>query len=243
MKTYRIRPLVLTKMELDQGILTYRYNYGNKIMVPVISWFIEGTDQKILVDTGADAKMATTFRGFPAEEVQTFEKALSTVGLTPLDIDLVIQTHLHWDHCGNTSKCQKARVIVQEDELKFALAPHPITGLSYKKELYLNLHFIVVKGNYEVEPGIELIPVPGHSPGSQAVAINTTKGKAVISGFCCITDNFNPPDDIKAYSPIIAPGTHTDLMASYESALRIKGLANILICQHDISLANIKVTP
>jgi len=243
MKTYRIRPLVLTKMELDQGILTYRYNYGNKIMVPVISWFIEGTDQKILVDTGADAKMATTFRGFPAEEVQTFEKALSTVGLTPLDIDLVIQTHLHWDHCGNTSKCQKARVIVQEDELKFALAPHPITGLSYKKELYLNLHFIVVKGNYEVEPGIELILVPGHSPGSQAVAINTTKGKAVISGFCCIPDNFNPPDDIKAYSPIIAPGTHTDLMASYESALRIKGLANILICQHDISLANIKVTP
>ncbi len=243
MKTYRIRPLVLTKMELDQGILTYRYNYGNKIMVPVISWFIEGTDQKILVDTGADAKMATTFRGFPAEEVQTFEKALSTVGLTPLDIDLVIQTHLHWDHCSNTSKCQKARVIVQEDELKFALAPHPITGLSYKKELYLNLHFIVVKGNYEVEPGIELILVPGHSPGSQAVAINTTKGKAVISGFCCITDNFNPPDDIKAYSPIIAPGTHTDLMASYESALRIKGLANILICQHDISLANIKVTP
>jgi len=243
MKTYRIRPLVLTKMELDQGILTYRYNYGNKIMVPVISWFIEGTDQKILVDTGADAKMATTFRGFPAEEVQTFEKALSTVGLTPLDIDLVIQTHLHWDHCSNTSKCQKARVIVQEDELKFALAPHPITGLSYKKELYLNLHFIVVKGNYEVEPGIELILVPGHSPGSQAVAINTTKGKAVISGFCCIPDNFNPPDDIKAYSPIIAPGTHTDLMASYESALRIKGLANILICQHDISLANIKVTP
>ena len=243
MKTYRIRPLVLTKMELDQGILTYRYNYGNKIMVPVISWFIEGTDQKILVDTGADAKMATTFRGFPAEEVQTFEKALSTVGLTPLDIDLVIQTHLHWDHCGNTSKCQKARVIVQEDELKFALAPHPITGLSYKKELYLNLHFIVVKGNYEVEPGIELILVPGHSPGSQAVAINTTKGKAVISGFCCIPDNFNPPDDIKAYSPIIAPGTHTGLMASYESALRIKGLANILICQHDISLANIKVTP
>lgn len=243
MKTYRIRPLVLTKMELDQGILTYRYNYGNKIMVPVISWFIEGTDQKILVDTGADAKMATTFRGFPAEEVQTFEKALSTVGLTPLDIDLVIQTHLHWDHCGNTSKCQKARVIVQEDELKFALAPHPITGLSYKKELYLNLHFIVVKGNYEVEPGIELILVPGHSPGSQAVAINTTKGKAVISGFCCIPDNFNPPDDIKAYSPIIAPGTHTDLMASYESALRIKGLANILICQHDIGLANIKVIP
>lgn len=243
MKTYRIRPLVLTKMELDQGILTYRYNYGNKIMVPVISWFIEGTDQKILVDTGADAKMATTFRGFPAEEVQTFEKALSTVGLTPLDIDLVIQTHLHWDHCGNTSKCQKARVIVQEDELKFALAPHPITGLSYKKELYLNLHFIVVKGNYEVEPGIELILVPGHSPGSQAVAINTTKGKAVISGFCCIPDNFNPPDDIKAYSPIIAPGTHTDLMASYESALHIKGLANILICQHDIGLANIKVIP
>jgi glyoxylase-like metal-dependent hydrolase (beta-lactamase superfamily II) len=243
MKTYRIRPFLLTRMEIDQGIMTYRHKYGTKITTPVYFWYIEGADKNILVDTAADARMATSFRGFPAEEVQTFETALSTIGLKPEDIDLVIQTHLHWDHCGNTAKCKNARVIVQEAELKFALAPHPVTGLSYKKELYLNLDFIIANGNYEVASGIDLVLAPGHSPGSQAVVINTEKGKAVISGFCCLPENYNPPDDIKAYSPVIALGTHTDLMACYESLLRIKGMADILICQHDLAYASVESIP
>ncbi len=243
MKTYRIKPLVLTRMEIDQSILTYRHNFGIKVKSPVIMWYIEGADQNILVDTGADAKTATSYRGFPAEEVMTFEKALASIGLTPKKIDIVIQTHLHWDHCANTHKCQNAKVIIQEEELKFALAPHPVSGLSYKKELYLNLNFRVVQGSYEVTPGIEVVLAPGHSPGSQAVVVNTEKGKAVITGFCCLPENFNPPPAIKVYSPIIPLGTHTDLMASYESALRIKGMADILLCQHDPSIISGKSIP
>jgi len=243
MKTYRIRPLLLTIMEIDQGILTYRYNYGVKIKSPVVAWYIEGADAHILVDTGADAALATSYRGFLAEEVMNFDKALSTLGLKPEDIDIVVQTHLHWDHCANTQKCTRARVIVQKDELQFALAPHPISGLSYKKELLAGVNFRVIKGEYEVAPGIDLIPAPGHSPGSMAVAINTEKGKAVITGFCCVPENFNPPEKIRAYSPVIPPGTHTDLMAGYTSMLKIKGIADILLCQHDMAVAQRKVIP
>ena len=109
--------------------------------------------------------------------------------------------------------------------------------------IYADLKFIVINGNYEVAPGIELIPAPGYSPGSQAVIINTEKGKAVITGFCCLHDNFNPPESIKAYSPVIVPGIHTDPIAAFESAIRIKGLADILICQHDPSFAKVKSIP
>ena len=56
--------------------------------------------------------------------------------MKPEDIDIIIQTHLHWDHCANTSKCKNAKVIVHEDELRFALAPHPIEAGIYKKDLY-----------------------------------------------------------------------------------------------------------
>ena len=242
-KTYRIRPLLLTKMEIDMGILLYRYRYGEKFMSPTYSWYIEGADRHILIDTAADADMATSYRGFPAEKVATFEEALGSLGLKPDDIDLVIQTHLHWDHCANTAKCTNARVLVNETELNFAFAPHPLTGLSYRKDLLKDLNFVLIDGYYEVAPGIELIPAPGHSPGTMAVAINTAKGKAIITGFCCVRENFYPPEELKKLMPVITPGTHTDTMAAYQSTLRIKGLADILIPIHDPSYADVPSIP
>ena len=243
MKTYRIRPLPLIRMEVDMGILTYRYKYGTKIQAPVYCWYIEGADKNILIDTGANAEMAISYRGFPTEKIMLFEEALASVGLKPDDIDLVIQTHLHWDHCANTSKCKNAKVLVSEDELRFALSPHPITGLSYRKDLLQNLNFVIVNGQYEVAPGIQLIPAPGHSPGTQAVAIDTEQGKAVITGFCCVRENFEPPDEVREVMPIITPGTHLNAIDAFESALRIKGLADILIPMHEPSFVGVKSIP
>ena len=243
MKTYRIRPLLPMTMELDMGILMYRYKYGVKFQSPAFFWYIEGADQNILVDSSADAELAMSHRGFPAKKIMSFEEALASVSLKPDDIDLVIQTHLHWDHCANTSKCKNARVLVTEEELRFALAPHPLTGGSYKKELLQDLNFVLVNGKYEVAPGIELIPAPGHSPGTQAVAINTDKGKAIITGFCCVKENFEPPEDVRKIMPVITPGTHLNAVDAFESMLRIKGLADILIPMHEPSFIGVKSIP
>jgi len=242
-KTYRIRPFPLMTMEVDMGILMYRYKYGTKIQSPAFFWYIEGADQNILVDSSADAELATSYRGFPAEKIMTFEEALASMGLKPDDIDLVIQTHLHWDHCANTSKCKNARVLVTEDELRFAYSPHPLTGASYKRDLLQDLNFVIVNGQYEVAPGIELIPAPGHSPGTQAVAINTDQGKAVITGFCCVRENFEPPEEIRKLMPVITPGTHLNAVDAFESMLRIKGLADILIPMHEPSFVGVKSIP
>ena len=243
MGTYRIRPLALISMENDMSNFTYRFNFGKKIQLPVYCWYIEGADKHILVDTGADAKMATEFRGFPAKEIAPFEDALASVGLKPEDIDLVIQTHLQWDHCANTSKCKNAKVIATEDELLFALSPHPILAPTYKRDLLKDLDFLLVKGQYEVAPGIELIPAPGHTPGTQAVSINTDQGRAIITGFCCIRENFYPPEEVREVMPVIPPGIHLNAVDGFESALRIKGFADILIPIHDLSLVGVKSIP
>ncbi len=243
MKTYRIRPLLLTRMEIDLGILLYRHRYGEKFMSPAYCWYIEDADQHILVDTSTDADLATSYRGFPAEKVMSFEEALAGLGIKPDDIDLVIQTHLHWDHCANTAKCTNARVLVNETELHFAFSPHPLTGLSYRTDLLKGLDFVPIDGYHEVAPGIEVIPAPGHSPGTMAVAINTERGKAIITGFCCVRENFYPPEELKKLMPIITPGTHTDILAAYESTLRIKELADILIPIHDPSFADVPSIP
>ena len=242
MKTYRIKPLPLIKMEIDMGRMTYLYNYGMKHQVVAYSWYIEGADQNILVDTGADVEVAMGFRGLPAKEIMTFEDALASVGLKCSDIDLVIQTHLHWDHCSNTHKCQNARVLVTEAELEFAHSPHPIM-VGYPKHLLQGLRFVPVSGHYEVAPGIELIPVPGHTPGTQAVAVNTARGRAVITGFCCCKENFEPPEELKKIMPVITPGIHLNAVDAFESALRIKKLADILIPQDDPSFVGVKSIP
>ena len=243
MKTYRIIPLPLAWFEMDMSVLTYRFNYGKKYRTPLCCWYIEGAESNILVDTAADAKMATEFRGFPAEHIATFEEALARVGLKPDDIDLVIQTHLQWDHCGNTYKCKNAKFLATETELKFALAPHPILAPTYKMDLLKDLTFTLVDGKYEVAPGIELIPAPGHTPGTQAVSVNTDKGKAIISGFCSTRENFEPPEEVRKFMPVIPPGIHLNAVDGFESILRIKGLADIVIPVHDSSYLDVKSIP
>jgi glyoxylase-like metal-dependent hydrolase (beta-lactamase superfamily II) len=231
------------KMEIDMGILTYRYKYGEKFQSPAYFWYIEGADQNILIDSSADAEMAASHRGFPAEHIMYFEEALASIGLKPEDIDLVIQTHLHWDHCGNTAKCRNAKVLVTEEELRFAFSPHPMTGLSYKQELLQEVNFVPVNGRYEVAPGIELIPAPGHSPGTQAVAIATDQGKAIITGFCCVAENFEPPPEVRRFMPVITPGTHLNAVDAFDSIMHIKELADILIPMHEPSFLEVESIP
>ena len=95
----------------------------------------------------------------------------------------------------------------------------------------------------EVAPGIELIPAPGHTPGTQAVSVQTEKGKAFITGFCCLRENFEPPEEVREFMPVVAPGIHLNAVDAFESALRIKGLADILVPMHDLSLVGVKSIP
>lgn len=229
---HRIKPLPLLTVTMDMGIFTYRANYGTKVEVPFYAWLIEGPKERVLVDTGMSADDLRAFRGFECKEIQSFEDALASNGLKPTDIDMVIQTHLHYDHSWNTAKCVNARVVVQESELTFAFAPHPVMWELYHRENLSTSRYCVVDGDKEILPGVSVIFVPGHSPGTQAVAVSTDKGLAVISGFCSTFDTFTvEPGDSRL---VRTPGTHTDPMAAYDSAVKIKGLADILIPQHAI---------
>ena len=247
MRTYKIRAFPLSSMELDKAVLMYRFHYGEKIQVPNVAWLIEGAGKNILVDSAAPAKLATELRGLPAKEIMPFETCLASAGLKPKDIDIIIQTHLQWDHCANTQKCKNAKVLVQEEELRFAYAPHPILAPTYKKSLLTGVNFVLVKGYQEIFPGIELIPTPGHTPGAMSVAVNTEKGKAVITGFCCLKENFGPPqgasEELKELTPVVAPGIHLNAIDGFESVLLVKGLADIVLACHDPSFLEPQTIP
>jgi N-acyl homoserine lactone hydrolase len=247
MAQYEIVPLVTANIEVEKSKMTYMANYGITLNLPTIAFYIKGAKQNILVDTAASAaQMAVYEPNQKGRDVQSFEAALETQGLKPEDIDIVIHTHLHHDHIGNTGKCKNAKVILQEAELRFALAAHPLFDAVYPIELIRDMRFNPVVGDTEIAPGIRVIFTPGHSPGTQSVAVETAQGTAIITGFCCIRETFEVPAETAKLAPkwlVYTPGCHADALAAFDNTLKIKGMADILIPNHEPTLQDIKTIP
>ncbi|HBD06617.1 MAG TPA: MBL fold metallo-hydrolase [Syntrophobacteraceae bacterium] len=237
MTQYTIHPLAVGFNETDQGVMTYLHSYGKRILLPIYSFALVGGDRKIIVDTGLEDFMAPpdleSRLGFP---VLHFEAALETIGWTAEGVDVVIHTHLHNDHCENDYKCPQAQIIVQKAEYEFFRNPHPLDH-RYYPDLLDDLNVHLVEGDVAFREGIDLILTPGHTAGGQSVAIQTTAGKAIITGFCCNAANF------PANGPTITPGVHLDAIAAYESAKKVRELADIVLPLHDLGLGRKKRIP
>jgi N-acyl homoserine lactone hydrolase len=237
MKHYTIYPLVIGANETDQGIMTYQRGYGKRIWIPIYAFYLDGGDEKILVDTGLEEFMVPNHVGEQyGLDILEFEEALQTVGVKPEDIDVIIHTHLHNDHCENDYQCTKAQIVVQKAEYEFFRHPHPIDH-RYYPDLLDGLNVQLVEGDVAFRDGIDLIFTPGHTPGGQSVAVRTSAGKAIITGFCCNAANF-PAD-----APVVASGVHIDAIAAYESAKKIREMADILIPLHDLAIGREKRIP
>ncbi len=237
MAEYVIHPLVVGANETDQGVMTYLKDYGQRIWIPIYVFYIEGGDRKILVDTGLEQFMVPPEVGQRyGVEILEFEDALATKGLEPEDIDIIIHTHLHNDHCENDYKCTNAKVYVQKAELDFFNDPHPIDH-RYYPDVLEDVELETVEGDAEIVDGIQVVLSPGHTPGGQSVVVQTSAGRAVITGFCCNEKNF--PER----GPVVASGAHINVIEAYESAVKIKEMADILIPLHDFSIAQKKRIP
>lgn len=248
--TYRIIPLVLAKYIGEKGWMTYFTDYGMPIVRPFVMWYIQGAEKNILVDTAIEAEDYKNYhpklKNIDVDSVMSFEEALESVNLTPDKVDIVIQTHLHFDHCYNTKKCTKAKVIVQEDELRFAKNPLLFEGM-YQKEVLKGLDFKIIKGDSKVFEGIDLLFVPGHCAGSQAVCVKIDKNKVVISGFCSIRENFYPKEGhfmaVAGGGTVILPGIMLDPVKAFKSILRIKEVADIILPLHEPEILEMKSIP
>jgi N-acyl homoserine lactone hydrolase len=237
MKQYTIYPLVIGANQTDQGIMTYQRGYGKRIWIPIYVFYLDGGDEKILVDTGLEEFIVPDDLGEQyGLEILEFEEALQTVGLRPKDIDVIIHTHLHNDHCENDYKCPQAHIVVQKVEYEFFRNPHPIDH-RYYPDLLDGLNVQLVEGDVAFRDGIDLIFTPGHTPGGQSGAVQTSAGRAIITGFCCNAQNF-PAD-----GPVVASGVHTDAIAAYESAKKIREMADIIIPLHDLAIGQNKCIP
>ena len=108
--TYSIKPLLLGKWKTSKSQMTYFVDWGKEIWSATVAWYIKAGRQNVLIDTGiSHPEIQKYLYGRAYEEIKTFEQALSSADITPEDVDIVIQTHLHFDHCANTHKCLSCR--------------------------------------------------------------------------------------------------------------------------------------
>lgn len=248
MSTYTIHPIVMGTKVFDKGMMTYQHHYGTPFTIPIYSWFIEGGDKTILVDTGEMSPIQSADREKAiGGKIYTFESGLARWGLTPADVDIIIHTHLHNDHCENDYKCEKAIIYVHEKELIHIHNPHPLDFRyleDFIEDVEANGQIEVVTGDRQILPGIEVIHTPVHTEGGLSVAIDTAEGKAIITGFCVINDNFEPPAEIKAMEmAVIPPGTSVNTYKAYDIMLKIKARADILLPLHEPSFASRDTIP
>jgi N-acyl homoserine lactone hydrolase len=143
--------------------------------MPVYVHVIDHPDARVLVDTGMTELHPLVAdmdpRLMPLSEQADFDLA---------GIDVVVNTHLHFDHCGGNRLFAGKPVYVQRRELDDARSLADYTIREWVDAP--GVQYVPVDGEFELLPGVRLLPAPGHTPGSQVVVVETGGRPAVIGG-------------------------------------------------------------
>lgn len=221
---------------VDKGVMTYLTDMGREIQIPVTVALIQGP-QTILVDTSflsVERTWQIRRRKIARTPAQDLTAALASAGVRPEDVNIVIHTHLHYDHAGNNQLFPHARFFVQREELRYALAPTSFDATAYFAPSlgitpdYLGTKFELLDGDAEITSGVQVISTPGHTPGHQSVLVETANGRYCIAG-----------DAVMQYENLerrIPPGIHTSMIECMSSLERIAREADHVLPGHEPKL-------
>jgi glyoxylase-like metal-dependent hydrolase (beta-lactamase superfamily II) len=233
---YTIRPLITGFTHTSKG--TYLYHHSvhkyfdcdGYLDLPVTVFFVEGNGKKILIDTGmSDTERAGKYHhpGSKQPEGYAIYDQLAKINVSCDEIDIIVFTHLHWDHVYYLDHFKNAQLYVQRKEYDFALNPIPLYHKSYEypvigiKPQFEGRSFNLLDGEAKILDGISVYPSPGHSVGHQTVVVRTKDGDYHCCGDLIFTyDNIKEIPEI-AYD-ISPPGRFLNIVDSWHSIVELK---------------------
>lgn len=250
---YTIIPLYYGRFpSYEKSVLQMMTGYGVKVDSPAMGYLVQGNGKNFLVDTGP-GKQEDLQKLHPGLEIDFPQEAnvvnaLAAVGLKPEDIDAVIFTHLHWDHCYNGEKFPGKPFYVQQAEVAYAMNPLEIHGNVYESPkagmtppwLCIADQLKIVQGDFELDDGVTLLLTPGHTPGGQCVLVDTAEGPYLLAGDTIMQyENWNGNGNLRhLYST-----SHVDLYDFEASLKRIETLGAFILPGHDYKVFEHKSYP
>ncbi len=129
-------------------------------------------NRRILIDTG------------PASRRALLADALRSRNLGFEDVDTVILTHMHWDHCQNTDLFPNARILVHPKELDYNRNPskRDVMAASYLADMMGKLKVEPVSDGDSVAEGVSIIDTPGHTKGHIGVVVEVGDDRVLVAG-------------------------------------------------------------
>ncbi len=214
------------------------------VTVPILTFLIKGAEVPILVDTGwrEPERAMTVMKLGPhrAKPEWDLAKQLKTHGVKPEEIKYVILTHLHYEHCGKCDIFPNAKIIVQKTELEEAAAPLAPQNLEVGgKALFYDRpdsarivsdlwdRVILIEGDEEIVPGVKCILFKNsHTPGSQAVYVDTPGGTSILLGDIARNVYLNIEKQIP-------PGLYYDLRSMQATLAKLRKDGKFFYPTHD----------
>ena len=215
----------------------------NRIPLLVRPMLLRADGKWILVETGMDDKQGEKHRKiYGITAAGKMLSQLAELGLEPKDIDVVVNTHLHFDHAGMNTMSRdgsivpmftNAQYLVQKQELYDAQHPHERNKASYLPENIAPIAeaglFVEIEGEAEIAEGVKLLPLPGHTLGQQGVVIESEGQTAVYTADMVPTLEHVPLPYIMAYD--LYPVTTLEARKEHYQRWLEKGA--LLITPHD----------
>ena len=170
---------------LEKSFLVYAKYQGEIYEAALKPLLIITAKEKILIDTGIGElpEKHRKFHTVKRKPDEALRAQLQRYNLKPGDIDVVINTHLHFDHCGNNKDFRDARFYVQADELRYAYAPDRFQKASYIREFFdVDVEYVPIHGSHRITKDVSVLPTPGHSIGHQSVVIRKDEKNYVYCG-------------------------------------------------------------
>ncbi len=212
---------------IDRSHIMWNIDAGNPIRFPVYSVLIEHTDGLFLFDSGYDRGTVEEFLAFEQPdqtEEQTLPAQLERCGFGPSDVTAVINSHLHFDHCGGQRHLPDAVTWVAKEDLRHCLVPEPFERLGYADKVFHrpDSAYRWLEGDeVDFADGIRLLFTPGHTVGHYSLILEK-EGRAPMLFPADVTYTK------ETWEKELISGFHNDPTANFASLRKMKHLAERL---------------